>query len=102
MRDCEREIIHFRAGNGRKAASGAGKNLITTTSITYVRKVVVVHLHATVGGHLREEVCRANEEIIANYVTDHFLIQIAIIYVLPIGILKQTTSVLNIKAYCRH
>lgn len=57
--------------------------------IAHLREKVVVDLHAAVREHLREKCGRADEEVIADDVRYRFLILIAIIYSIPIGVLKQ-------------
>lgn len=58
-------------------------------SVTYLREEVVVDLHATIGEQLGEVDRGTDEEVVANHVRDHFLVNVPVVHLLPIRVLKQ-------------
>lgn len=58
-------------------------------SVTYLREEVVVDLHATIGEQLGEMDRGTDEEVVANHVRDHFLVNIPVVHLLPVRVLKQ-------------
>lgn len=68
-----------------------------TTVTAYLRKEVIVDLHATIREQLREMCGWADEEIIAYDVRYRFLILVAIVYLIPISILKQKSGQIVVK-----
>lgn len=58
-------------------------------SVTYLREEVVVDLHATIGEQLGEMDRGTDEEVVANHVRDHFLVNVPVVHLLPIRVLKQ-------------
>lgn len=61
-----------------------------TGVIAYLRKEVIVDLHAAIGEQLREVGGRADEEVVAHNFRYRPLILIAVLYLIPISILKQS------------
>lgn len=62
---------------------------IINNKTTYMSEKVVVNLHPSFGSNLSEMVRWADKKVIAHYVPDHFLIQIPVVYVLPIRVLER-------------
>lgn len=58
-------------------------------SVTYLREEVVVDLHATIGEQLGEVDRGTDEEVVANHVRNHFLVNVAVVHLLPVRVLKQ-------------
>lgn len=58
-------------------------------SVTYLREEVVVDLHATIGEQLGEVDRGTDEEVVANHVRNHFLVNVAVVHFLPVRVLKQ-------------
>ena len=56
---------------------------------TYLREEVVVDLHAAVREQLGEVDRGAGEEVVAHYVRHHLLVQVAVVHLLPVGVLQQ-------------
>ena len=54
---------------------------------THLSEVIVVDLHAVLGKVLRKMDGRTGEVIVADHVADHLLIQVAVVDVIPIGVL---------------
>lgn len=65
--------------------------------LAYLREEVIVDLHATICKQLSEMRGWADEEIIAHDIRYRFLILIAVIYLIPIGILKQKSEQIPVK-----
>lgn len=55
---------------------------------TYMRKIVVINFHPPLRSHLREFVCWTDKKIIADNLSYHFLIQVAVINVFPVCVLQ--------------
>lgn len=58
-------------------------------SVTYLREEIVVDLHATIGEQLGEVDRGTDEEVVANHVRNHFLVNVAVVHFLPVRVLKQ-------------
>lgn len=62
---------------------------LETAKSTYVCEKIIVDFHATFSSLFSEIIRGTNEEIIAHHVPNHFLIQITIINLLPVGVLQK-------------
>lgn len=68
-----------------------------TAEVAYLREEVIVDFHATIREQLREMRGWADEIIIAHDIRYSFLIFVAIVYPIPIGILKQMSERILVK-----
>lgn len=51
-------------------------------------KVIIINVNTGVSEHFCEVIRRADEEVVSYDVRNHFLIQISIRYLFPVGVLK--------------
>lgn len=60
---------------------------MTIKSGAYLSEEVIVDLHAAIGEQLGEVDRRTDEEVVADHVRDHFLVDVAIVSILPVSVL---------------
>ena len=62
---------------------------MTIKSATYLSEEVIVDLHAALRKQLGKVDRRTDEEVVAHHVRHHLLVDVAVVQVLPVGVLQQ-------------